>query len=67
MPINVGTKRNFWKKAAAKASTTVKNVEAQICGNFFQVFPSDKAVGAAIPAQQERVQLERVDFDRKDF
>jgi len=57
----VGTKRNFWKKAAAKASTSAKNVEVRICRNYFQVFPLGKAIREAIPAQPERV-----DSDRKD-
>jgi len=64
---NVGTKWNFWKKPAAKTSTFVKNVESQICRNCFQVFPSGKAAKEAIPVQPERVQLERVDSDRKDM
>jgi len=64
--LNVGTKRNFWKKAAAKASTFAKNVEVQICRDYFQVFPSGKAVREAIPAQPERVPLERAAFNRKD-
>jgi hypothetical protein len=64
---NVGTKRNFWKKAAARKNTFVKNVEVQICGSFFQAFPSGRVARAAIHAQPERVQPGPVDFDRKDF
>ena len=59
--INVGTKRNFWKKAAARTSTFAKNVEVRICGNCFQDSPSGKATREAIPAQPERA-----DFLRKD-
>ena len=62
---NVAIKRIFWKRAIAKASTSAKNVEAQICINCFQVFPSGKATRQAVPARPERVQLERVDFDRR--
>jgi len=65
--INAGTKRNFWKKVAEKTSTFVKNVEVQICGSFFQAFPSGRVARAAVHAQPEHVQLEPVDFDRKDF
>jgi len=58
----VGTKRNFWRKAAAKASTSAKNVEVQICKDCFRVFPLGKAVKEAVPAQPERA-----DFLRKDI
>jgi len=64
--MNAGIKQNFWKKAAAKTSTSAKNAEVQICRSCFQVFPSGKAAREAILAQPERVQLERVDSDRKD-
>jgi len=65
--ISAGAKRNFWKKAAARASTSAKNVEVRICRNCFQVFLLGKAARGAIPAQPEHVQLERVDSDRKDY
>jgi hypothetical protein len=58
----VGTKRNFWKKAAARTSMSAKNVEVQICRNYFQDSPSGKAVKEAVPAQPERA-----DFLRKDI
>jgi len=61
----VGTRPNSWKKAAAKTSTPAKNVEVQIRGNYFRAFPLGKAARGAIPAQPERVLLERVDSDRK--
>jgi hypothetical protein len=57
----VGTKQNFWKKAAEKVSTSVKNVGVRICKNFFRLFPLGKAVKEAVPAQPERA-----DFLRKD-
>jgi len=57
----VGTKRNFWKKAAARASTFAKNVEVQIRKNYFRDFPLGKVTREAIPAQ-----LEHADFLRKD-
>jgi len=64
---NVGTKRNFWKKAVAGKNTFVKNVEVQICRNYFQVFPWGKAAREATPAQPERVPLERAASDKKDY
>ena len=57
----MGTKRNFWKKAAAKTSTFAKNVEVQIRKNYFRAFPLGKAAKEVIPAQPERA-----DFLRKD-
>jgi len=57
----VGTKRNFWKKAAARTNTFAKNVEVRICGNYFRAFPSGKATKEVIPAQPERA-----DYLRKD-
>jgi len=57
----VGTRRNFWKKAAAKTNTFAKSVEVQICKNYFRDFPLGKVTREAIPAQ-----LERADFPRKD-
>jgi hypothetical protein len=65
--INADTKRNFWKKAVAKPSTFVKNVGVQICRNYFQVFPSGKAVGEVILAQLERVPLEHATSLRKGY
>jgi len=62
----VSTKQNFWKKAAAKISTSAKNVEVQTCRNYFQVFPLGKAIRESIPAQPERAQLERAASRRKD-
>ena len=59
--INADTKQNFWKEAVSRTGTSAKNVEVQICRNYYQVFPLVKAVREAIP-----VQLERVDSDRKD-
>lgn len=59
--INVGTRRNFWKKTVTQTSTFAKNVAVQICGNYFQVFPLGRATREAIPAQPERA-----DFLRKD-
>ena len=44
-----------------------KNVELRICKNYFQVFPLGKAAREAIPAQPERVLLERVDSNRKVY
>jgi len=40
---------------------SAKNVEVQICRNYFRAFPLGKAAREAIPAQ-----LERADFLRKD-
>ncbi|KPJ66057.1 MAG: hypothetical protein AMJ43_09265 [Coxiella sp. DG_40] len=60
--INVGTKRNFWKKAAAKSSTFAKSVEVQICRNFFQASPLGKVAKTVVPAQ-----LVHVPYLRKDI
>jgi len=57
----VGTRQNFWKKAAVKTSTFAKNVEVQMCKNCFRAFPLGKATKEVIPAQPERA-----DFLRKD-
>jgi len=55
--INVGAKRNFWKKAAAKTSTFAKNVEVQICRSFFQPFLQQAALNqvVVIPVPLEHV------------
>jgi hypothetical protein len=63
--INAVTRQNFWKRVATKISTFAKNVEVRICRNYFQGFLLDKAAVGTIPAQPERVPLERVDSDRK--
>jgi hypothetical protein len=63
---DVATRPNLWKKAAAKASTSAKNVEAHTCRNCFQDSPLDKAGRGLIPSQLERAQPERADFLRKD-
>lgn len=63
--MNVGTKRNFWKKAAVRASTYAKSVEVQILKNCFQVSPLDRATnfrhGAMNPVQRERALFLRKD------
>jgi hypothetical protein len=64
---NAGIRPNSWKKAVVRTSTSAKNVEVRICKNYFQAFPLGKAAREAIHAQPERVQLEHVDSDRKDF
>jgi len=58
----VGTKRNFWKKAAAKISMLAKNAEVQICRKCFQASPLDKAAEEVIPAQQVRAPCLRKDI-----
>ena len=54
--INVDTKWNFWKKAAARTNIFVKSVEVQICKNCFLVSPLDRAAnlrhGAMNPVQR---------------
>ena len=59
---NAATRRISWKKAAVKASTSAKNVEAQICKNYSRAFPWGKVTSKAIFAQPERA-----DFLRKGF
>jgi len=63
----VGIKWNFWKRAAAKISTSAKNVEARIRKNCFQDSPLDKVAKEVILAPPERVRLEHADSERRDF
>jgi len=64
---NAGTRRNFWKKAPAKISTSAKNVEVWIRKKCFQGLLLDKVAREVIPAPPERVRLEHVGSDRKEF
>jgi len=64
---NAGIRPNFWKKAAAKIITSAKNVEAWIRKNYFQDSLLDKVAREVIHAPPERVRLEHVDSDRRDY
>jgi len=55
----VDIKWNFWKKAAAKISTSAKNVGAWIRKNYFQDSLLDKVAREVIHAQPERADFLR--------
>ena len=52
-------KWNFWKKAAAKISTSAKNVGTRIRKNYFQDSLLDKVAREVIPAPPERADFLR--------